>query len=116
MADWESFETRDFMIYVQVTYRIRQEHAEQAERQIAAFVATLQNNHARFATYNIFRHVNDAASLVHHISFRDHEAQLEHTQSAHVRRFVESMLPLCEVGPVYTELREVGTKIATVNA
>ena len=103
------------MIYVQVSYRIRKDHAEQAEREIAAFVTTLQNNRPRFATYNILRHANDATSLVHFISFRDHEAQLEHTQSPHVRRFIERMLPLCEVGPIYTDLKEVATRIATVN-
>ena len=101
------------MIYVQVTYRIRGERAEEAEREIAAFVATLQSNRPRFATYQIFRHANDSASLVHFMSFRDHEAQLAHTQSPHVRRFVENMVALCEVGPIYTDLKEVAARIAT---
>jgi quinol monooxygenase YgiN len=39
--------------------------------------------------------------------FRDHEAQQEHVQSPHVRRFVENMLALCEAGPVYNDLNPV---------
>jgi quinol monooxygenase YgiN len=103
------------MIHVQVTYRIRKERAVEAEREIAGFVATLQSNRPRFATYHIFRRADDAASLVHFITFRDHEAQLAHTQSPHIKRFVENMLPLCEVGPVYTDLKDVFTKVATAN-
>jgi len=101
------------MIHLQVTYRIRSDRAEDAEREIAAFVSTLQGNRPRFATYQIFRHANDSASLVHIIAFRDCEAQLEHTQSAHVKRFVENMLALCEVGPIYTELKPVIARVTT---
>jgi quinol monooxygenase YgiN len=101
------------MIHVQVTYRIRSNRIEEAEREIAAFSATLQSNRPRFATYRILRHSDDPANLVHFISFRDREAQLEHTQSPHVRRFVENMLALCEFGPIYTDLTEVASRVAT---
>jgi quinol monooxygenase YgiN len=103
------------MIHVQVNYRIRSDRMEEAEREIAAFIATLQINRPRFATYYLFRPAADAASRIHLISFRDDEVHLEHTQSAHVKRFVENMLPLCEVGPVYTELKEMFTRISTAH-
>jgi len=37
---------------------------------------------------------------------------LEHTQSPHVKRFVENMLALCEAGPAYADLTEVASRVA----
>jgi quinol monooxygenase YgiN len=95
------------MIYVQVTYRIRTNRIAEAEREISDFVDALQKDRPRFQSYHLFRHANDPTSLVHFMSFADPEAQLEHVQSPHVKRFVENMLALCEVGPIYTDLNPV---------
>jgi quinol monooxygenase YgiN len=48
------------------------------------------------------------ASFVHFMSFRSHDDQLDHMQLPHVKHFVETMLALCEQGPIHTELDEVG--------
>jgi quinol monooxygenase YgiN len=41
------------------------------------------------------------------MSFRSHDDQLDHMQLPHVKQFVETMLALCEQGPIHTELDEV---------
>ena len=95
------------MIHVQVTYRIRLERIVEAEQEISAFVESLKRRQPRFEKYHIFRDANDNTSFVHTIVFKDHESQLEHTQSAHVKTFVENMVGFCVVGPIYTELASV---------
>lgn len=95
------------MIYLQVAYRIKSSRVAEAEREISGFVDAIQKGQPRFQTYHLLRHANDPSSLVHFMSFKDQEAQLEHVQSPHVKRFVENMLALCEVGPVYTDLNPV---------
>jgi quinol monooxygenase YgiN len=100
------------MIYVQVTYRIRNNRIAEAEREISGFVDAIQKGQPRFQTYHLLRHANDPSSLVHFMSFKDQEAQLEHVQSPHVKRFVENMLALCEVGPIYTDLNPVAAMVA----
>jgi quinol monooxygenase YgiN len=95
------------MIHIHVTYRIRNEHLAEAEREISAFVESLRSTPPRFETYQVFRQSDAAAAYVHVIAFKDHEAQLEHTQSAHVKTFVENMVGFCEVGPDYTELNQI---------
>jgi quinol monooxygenase YgiN len=95
------------MVHVQVTYRIRSGRLEEAGREIADFVESLRAGPERYENYHILRHAGDSASFVHWMQFRDHEAQQEHVQSPHVRRFVENMLALCEAGPVYNDLNPV---------
>src|SRR5260221_4424764 len=95
------------MIYVQVTYRIKGSRIAEAEPEISRFVDAIQKGQPRFHAYHILRHANDPSSLVHFMSFKDQEAQLEHVQSPHVKRFVENILALCEVGPIYTDLNPV---------
>ena len=95
------------MIQVQVTYRIRSSRMDEARREISEFVESLRARPARFESYRIFRHAHDASNFVHWMQFKDHEAQLEHVQSPHVKRFVENMLALCESGPDYSDLHSV---------
>ena len=95
------------MIHFQVTYRIRSGCIVEAEREISAFAESLRSGQPRFEAYHIFRQVSDNASYVHVIAFKDHEAQLKHTESPHVKTFVENMLGFCVVGPIYTELESV---------
>jgi quinol monooxygenase YgiN len=95
------------MTHLMVTYKIRKGRADQAEREISVFADAIQKSQPRFQTYQILRGANDTSSLVHFMSFKDSEAQLEHVQSPHVKRFVENMLALCEMGPIYTELNKV---------
>src|SRR5205085_577229 len=95
------------MIHVQVTYKIRPDCLVEAEREISDFATSLRASPPRFEAYQVFRHTGDAASYVHLIAFKNHEAQLEHTQSSHVKTFVENMVGFCEAGPIYTELESV---------
>ena len=97
------------MIHVQVTYKIRPERLAEAEREISVFAESLQSEKRRFESYQILRHADDNASYVHIIAFKNHEAQLDHTQSAHVKTFIENMLGFCVAGPIYTELENVMT-------
>ena len=92
------------MIYQQVTYRIRSDRLDEGRRKVLAFAEAIRKCQPRFVMYHIARHVSDGASFVHFMSFRNHEDQLAHMQLPHVKHFVETMLPLCEQGPVYTEL------------
>ena len=95
------------MIYLQVTYRIRSERMKEAERKIGVFAEALRKGSPRFLTYHLFRHGDDDRSFVHYMSFRNQEDQLAHIQLPHVKQFVESMLDLCEQGPIYAELHEI---------
>jgi quinol monooxygenase YgiN len=95
------------MIYLQVTYRLRSDRLDEGQRKILAFDGAIRNSQPRFVMYHIFRETNDGASFVHFMSFRNHEDQLEHMQLPHVKHFVETMLALCEAGPIYSELQQV---------
>ena len=97
------------MIHVQVTYKIRPDCFTQAEREISAFVESLQCGNRCFESYQVFRHASNNEAWVHVIAFKDPEAQLKHTVSPQVKSFVENMLGFCVVGPIYTELENVMT-------
>ncbi len=41
------------------------------------------------------------------MSFENEEAEEKHKTAAHTMKFVEVLYPLCEVGPMFTELTAV---------
>ena len=95
------------MVYVEVFYRVSNPRMDEAERRVRAFVEDLHKFNAHFQGYRIYRCVDDRSAFVHIMSFPDQEEQLRHTQSQHVKSFVEDMLSFCVEGPIYTELEEV---------
>lgn len=92
------------MAYLQVTYRIRSDCLDEGQSKVLAFAEAIRKNPPRFVNYYILRHGNDGASFVHFMSFRNHDDQLDHMQLPHVKHFVETILALCEQGPIYTDL------------
>jgi quinol monooxygenase YgiN len=92
------------MLYLQVTYRIRSDRLDEGQSKVQTFAEAIRKSPPRFVSYYILRHGNNGASFVHFMSFRNHDDQLDHMQLPHVKHFVETMLALCEQGPIYTEL------------
>jgi quinol monooxygenase YgiN len=56
--------------------------------------------------YESFREA-DGVSYLHLVGFADDAAQEAHERTEHLRRFVAELGPLCEVQPVFADLKMV---------
>jgi quinol monooxygenase YgiN len=86
-------------------FRVRPAEAAAAEKAIIAFVAKVADEPGTLR-YESFREA-DGVSYLHLVGFADDAAQEAHERTEHLRRFVAELGPLCEVQPVFADLKMV---------
>lgn len=95
------------MIYLMVTYKIREDRLGQANGEITKLLSAVRKHEPDTLVYQVFNPANDESSFVHLMVFPDAEAHLAHVSARHLKQFVETLLPFCEDGPHYSELHLV---------
>jgi quinol monooxygenase YgiN len=84
---------------------VRPAEAAAAEKAIVAFVAKVADEPGTLR-YESFREA-DGISYFHLVGFADDAAQEAHERTEHLRRFVAELGSMCEVQPVFTDLKMV---------
>jgi len=95
------------MIYLMVTYKIREDRLGQANGEITKLLSTVRKQEPDTLVYQVFNPANDQSSFMHFMVFPNTEAHLAHVSARHLKQFVEALLPFCQDGPHYSELRLV---------
>jgi quinol monooxygenase YgiN len=93
------------MIYQMVTYKIREDQLDPAKVQIAVLLNAIRKHEPSTLVYQVFNSAGNPSSFIHFMVFPDAEAHLVHISAPHIKQFVEALLPFCQDGPDYSELR-----------
>lgn len=88
---------------VHVHFRVKPGGEIRARAAIGDFLMAVREKEDRTRLYESFV-AHDGRSFVHVMEFDDPAAQEAHRQAEHTRLFVQTLYPLCEEDPVFTEL------------
>ncbi len=90
------------MIRKLARYRVRDGAQSDAVAAIEDFVTAIERDEPG-TVYSVYRH-SDGVTFTHFISFPGTVAEAAHKGAVHTRRFVDTLYPLCEEPPVFTDL------------
>jgi quinol monooxygenase YgiN len=86
-------------------FRVRPAEAAAVEKAIIAFVAKVADEPGTLR-YESFREA-DGVSYLQLVGFADDASQEAHERTEHLRRFVAELGPMCEVQPLFADLKMV---------
>ena len=86
-------------------YAISEKSREEAERAIREFVAAIRENEPA-TEYRAYREAGSNQYL-HVMVFPDQASEQKHRESPWTEKFVETLYPLCEIEPVFTDVERI---------
>lgn len=98
------------MIERRANFRVSADNVEEAVAAIEEFVAAIAENEPRTTIYHSYQDIDDPTRFLHVMRFEDEEARAVHIDTDHVRRFVNSLYPLCDEQPVFVDVRTVAAR------
>lgn len=99
------------MVYMLVEYTLREGTQDAAEKAIKRFVEQIKAHEPGTLFYDNLRR-GDSLEYLDMMCFRNREAQEQHRQAAYCQEFIDQVVPLCQTGPQFTELKLVASKTA----
>ena len=93
---------------VVIRFRLAEkESLETAQAAVAELVECVRSREPEMLTYVVYQESDDPLRFCHYMEFLDDHAYDRHATSAHLRRFVEVVAPLCSEEPDCTRLAEL---------
>src|SRR5574338_506803 len=92
------------MEHLLVSFKVKKNKVEEAKTAIKKFVDEITGKEPGTILYNCFQEKSDAASFIHTMTFESEKAEEHHRHTNYVKEFVDSLYPLCETEPSFTEL------------
>ena len=85
---------------VLIPFRLREESSlREAQAAISELLECVRTREPEMLTYASYQQANDPLRFYHYMEFLDEHAYERHSTSAHLRRFVERVVPLCAEPP-----------------
>ncbi len=91
------------MEHVKARYTVKDGRVDEVKNVVSRFVDAVRSNEQGTVSYEAFRE-GESRAFVHIMSFADRASRRAHEASEHCRELVESLYPLCERPPEFTEL------------
>lgn len=98
------------MLYVMVQFRVKEGHVQEAEQLIGQFVEHVKLHEPGTLSYQSFQFNHDIQEFVHLMCFTGEDADERHKRSAHIKKFVDELYPICEQEPRFHHLGLVAEK------
>jgi quinol monooxygenase YgiN len=95
------------MINKMVTYKVRKESIEEAKMLVREFVENIKLNEEDTLLYRALQEKSNPARFIHFMTFEDEYAENQHRNANYNEEFVQSIVPLCEDEPVFTDLNRL---------
>ena len=86
-------------------YKVRRDHVRDVEQIVRKFVEAVHEAEPD-TEYQAYRG-EDELTFIHLMGFPDEEAEHRHQQARYTARFIEALLPNCEVRPSFIELNPI---------
>lgn len=94
------------------SYEVRPESIDQVLAAVGEFVAYVRANEPGTLRYEVWQEKDQPARFVHLFVFRDAEAHQIHSASAEVKRFADTLYPLCLAPVQFVDYRQVASSRA----
>ena len=95
------------MINKMVTFKVKPEALNETKILIRDFVENIILNEEDTLLYRTHQEKKDPTKFVHFMTFKDEYAEEQHRRANYCQEFAESLYPLCEEQPVYTDLERL---------
>lgn len=95
------------MIRKLATYEVRKEDLPTVLAAVRAFVDEVARKEGGTATYRAYQHKDQPTRFTHFMEFRTPSAEQYHRGTAWVKRFTETLYPLCVHEPVFVDVEPV---------
>jgi len=79
-----------------------------AHAAVAELIECVRAREPEMLTYAVYQETDQPLRFCHYMEFLDEHAYERHATSAHLRRFVAAIAPLCSEEPDCTRLSELG--------
>lgn len=99
------------MVYMIVEYTLREGTQAKAEEAIKKFVEQIKAHEPGTLFYDNLRR-GESLEYLDIMCFRNQESQEQHRQADYCQEFIDKVVPLCQTGPKFTELKLVASKTA----
>ncbi len=95
------------MINKMVTYKVKTESLDEAKMLVREFVESIKLNEEDTLLYRALQQKDDPTKFIHFMSFEDEYAEEQHRSSSYCTEFTDSIYPLCDEDPVFTDLNRL---------
>lgn len=95
------------MIERRADFKVHSEHLDSAKAAIREFVTVVASSEPQTITYHSYQTVDDPTRFFHVMAFEDEAARDFHTNTDHVRSFVDRLYPLCDQTPEFTDISTI---------
>ena len=93
---------------VMIRFRLAEKDSlEAAQAAVAELVECVRTREPEMLTYVVYQESDNPLRFCHYLEFLDEHAYERHATSAHLRRFVAAVAPLCSEEPDCTRLSEL---------
>jgi len=92
------------MIHKMVTYKVKKDSLDEAKTLVREFVENIKLNEEDTLLYRSLQQSDDPTKFVHFMSFQDDYAEEQHRKSNYCEEFTDSIYPLCDEDPKFTDL------------
>ncbi len=92
------------MINKMVAYKVKNDSLDEAKMLVREFVENIKLNEGETLLYRALQESDDPTKFIHFMTFADEYAEEQHRNSNYCEEFTESLLPLCDEDPTFTDL------------
>jgi quinol monooxygenase YgiN len=92
------------MEHIIVSFKVKTDKIDEAKAAIRKFVDEITGREPGTILYNCYQEKSDSTSFIHNMTFESEKAEEHHRHTSYVKKFVDSLYPICEEEPVFTEL------------
>jgi len=93
------------MEHLLVSFKVKKDKVEEAKNAIRKFVDEISRKEPGIVLYNCFQEKVDGTSFIHIMTFVSEKAEEHHRHTSYVKKFTDRLYPICEVEPVFSELK-----------
>ena len=87
-----------------VTYKVKSDSLDEAKMLVREFVENIKLNEEDTLLYRALQQSDDPTKFIHFMSFGDEYGEEQHRKSNYCEEFTDSILPLCDEAPTFTDL------------
>lgn len=101
----------DSQIHTRVEYTIKSESIPDVLHKIIDYIDTVRDTEPNIRVYESYQRKDEPHKFIHLAQFKDKDAEQNHKEISHTKKFVEFLYPLCEQEPKFIYMNMIGSAI-----
>ena len=98
------------MKHIHINYKVHEKKIDAAKTAIREFIEQVRKNESGTLSYSSFQSKENFSLFTHIITFENEKAEEIHRNSIYIKKFVDTLYPICESQPVFTEVNLIASK------